>query len=69
MGSCIEIRGLRSEEVYIQTPNNTQKGASTYNMKLFIETRVKTKRAIYLNRMLSGKEHVKILGKILDKVV
>jgi hypothetical protein len=46
MGKCLEKRGLRREEKYIQTQNNTRKVECKNNGKVFRETRVKEKREI-----------------------
>jgi hypothetical protein len=41
MGKCLEKRELKREEVYIQTQNDTRKGASKKMGKIFRETSVK----------------------------
>jgi hypothetical protein len=44
---CLEKRGLRGEDIYNQTQNDTRKGASNDNVKLFAETGVEERSAIY----------------------
>jgi hypothetical protein len=44
MGKCLEKRGLRGKERYIETQNDTRKGAIKKNWKVFRETRVKERR-------------------------
>jgi hypothetical protein len=46
MGKCLEKRGLRREELYIQTENYTRKGASKNNGIVCIETWVKERRVL-----------------------
>jgi hypothetical protein len=47
MGKCLEKRGLRREELYIQTQNNTWKGASKNNGKMFRAARGKERSGIH----------------------
>jgi hypothetical protein len=47
MGNCLQKRCLEREERYIQTQNDTRKGASKYNVKIFRETRFKDRRVIH----------------------
>jgi hypothetical protein len=46
MGKCLEKRGLRREERYMETHNDTRKGTSKYNWKVFRKTSVKQRRPI-----------------------
>jgi hypothetical protein len=47
MRKCLEERGLRKEEQYIETQNDTREGASENNRKEFRETNAKERRAIH----------------------
>jgi hypothetical protein len=47
MANSLENRGLRREERYIKTEDDTEKGASKYNWKVFVETSVRERRAIH----------------------
>jgi hypothetical protein len=66
-GKVFRERELGREEQYIQTQNDTRRGAMKNNGKVFRETRVKQRSVIQSDRMILGKEQARKMGNSLEK--